>query len=94
MIGIVFIVFSALAAVINYELITTSYVGAPAKFIEINILTAVLPFLTAAAVSFITAGVISNAMNSTEEQQASEKTETEDEEQQAKQQAEFDKMIA
>jgi mannitol-specific phosphotransferase system IIBC component len=97
LIGIVFVVFSVLAAVINYEYLITYYTTVPpAKFIEINILTAILPFLTAAVVSFITAGAIASSMRSDDEQKE-EKVETEGTEEtqeQAKQKAEFDKMIA
>jgi len=95
MIGIVFVVFSALATVINYELIMNSYLSVPpSKFIIFTILTTILPFLTGAVVSFIVAGVTSSAMSSADQMEADEKMEPEETEEQAKQKAEFDKIIA
>ncbi|MGA3289422.1 MAG: hypothetical protein ABSD42_04195 [Candidatus Bathyarchaeia archaeon] len=72
--GIVFIVFTVLAGVINYELnkILGQVEAIPTSYIETSILTAMLPFLVAAVLSFATAFLISRAIKS----EAEKETET------------------
>jgi hypothetical protein len=56
--GIVFVVFSALVAIVNYELVTMMYASPPpASFIALNIITATVPFIASAALSFTVAFV-------------------------------------
>ena len=63
--GIVFVVFSVLAAIISYELDTTLYsAAAPAIFIGLSALTAMLPFIVAAVLSFVVAAIISKSTKS------------------------------
>ena len=60
MFGIIFIVFSALAAIINYELDTTMYsAAAPATFIGLTVVTAMLPYIVLAVLSFTVAVITS-----------------------------------
>jgi len=57
--GIVFLVFSGLAALITYQIDKLMYSSAaPASFIELGILQSMLPFLAFAAVSFVAMGLI------------------------------------
>ncbi len=52
--GIMFIVFSAIVAVVTYELDTLMYTSAaPAKFIDMSVLSAALPYIVAAVISFL-----------------------------------------
>lgn len=52
--GIVFVVFTVLAAVINYELDKLSYSSlAPASFFYYSFITAMLPYLVFAVLSFV-----------------------------------------
>ncbi len=52
--GLVFIVFTALAGVISYELDKLQYTSsAPAAFIAYTIIVAMLPYLVLAVVSFV-----------------------------------------
>jgi TRAP-type C4-dicarboxylate transport system permease small subunit len=76
--GIVFIVFSGLAAIINYELDTTLYSSAvPAIFIGLSVLTAMLPFIVSAVLSFAVAASISRTIKSKAEKETeTQKTET------------------
>jgi len=65
--GIIFVVFSALAAVVNYELATTMYSSAaPAVFIALTVLTATIPFIASAALSFTVAFVAPQSSETTE----------------------------
>ncbi len=65
MFGVVFVVFSGLAAFINYELDTTLYSSAaPAIFIVLSVLTAMIPFIVSAVLSFAVAFITSNAAKS------------------------------
>lgn len=60
MFGIIFIIFSAFAAIINYELDTTMYSSAaPALFIVMSLLTATLPYIVSAVLSFAVANITS-----------------------------------
>jgi TRAP-type C4-dicarboxylate transport system permease small subunit len=69
------VLFSVLVAIITYELDTVLYLTtAPAKLIDMSVLTAALPFITAAVLSFILGALVSRAINSVEE---TEKQETE-----------------
>ncbi|MGA2385735.1 MAG: hypothetical protein ABSG33_04295 [Candidatus Bathyarchaeia archaeon] len=66
--GIVFIVFTGIAAVATYELDTVLYLStAPAKLVYMSVLTASLPFIVAGVISFVVAIVTSNAINSESE---------------------------
>jgi large-conductance mechanosensitive channel len=77
----VFIVFAALAGLINYELNHVIYTSAaPASLFEYNILTTMLPFLLAAVISFVLAYVSAQAAKSA----TNEKTETTEAETQQK----------
>jgi len=68
--GIIFTVFTVLAAVINYELNKVLYVpGTPASLFEYNVLTAMLPFLLAAVLSFVVAALGSQAAKSAQEKE-------------------------
>ena len=52
--GVVFGVFAAFAAVLNYMYITIQYGNnVPASFLQVNILSAMLPFLLFTVLSFI-----------------------------------------
>jgi len=77
----VFIVFAALAALINYELNSVLYTSAaPRTLFEYEILTTILPFLLGAVISFIVANVSSRAIKDAVE----EKIETKENETQQK----------
>jgi biotin transporter BioY len=59
-----------LAAVINYELDQVEYLATvPASLIETSILTAMLPYLVAAILSFAVAFLISRAIKSEAEKE-------------------------
>ena len=75
--GIVFIVFTALAAVINYEFSKVLYESAaPASLFTYTILIAMLPFLVAAVLSFTVYALSSHAAKS----EAEKETETQEKE--------------
>ena len=70
MFGIIFVIFSAFAAIINYELVTTMYSSAvPALFIGMSLLTAMLPFIVSAVLSFAVANITSKIEKSVPEKQ-------------------------
>ncbi len=70
-------VFSALAAIVNYELTTTMYSSAaPATFIALTVLTATVPFIVSAALSFTVAFVTAKTSEPAEEKEAESQTET------------------
>jgi membrane protein implicated in regulation of membrane protease activity len=65
----IFVVFSALAAVVNYELTTTIYSSAaPAFFIALSVLTAAVPFIVSAILSFTVAFVTAKSSEPTEKE--------------------------
>jgi large-conductance mechanosensitive channel len=77
--GAAFAVFAALTAILNYEAISIQYgTGVPASYVIVGILSAMLPFMLFAALSFIVASVISRAekapvkIEETQEEQATE----------------------
>ncbi len=78
--GITFIVFTALAAVINYELDKLQYTSAaPASFIDYSFISAMLPYLVLAVLS-LTVYVISASMIKPEAQEKeTQRTETQPE---------------
>jgi biotin transporter BioY len=88
--GIIFIVFTVLSAVINYELNKVLYTSAaPASLFVYSILTAMLPFLVAAVLSFAVAALISRTIKSeAEKEPETQKTET-----QAKQEADVEETL-
>jgi len=52
--GIVFVVFATFAAILEYEALSYTYGNiAPSGYIQVSILTAMLPFLMLAVLSFI-----------------------------------------
>jgi ethanolamine transporter EutH len=61
MFGVVSIVFSAFAGLVNYELNKIQYPGAPSNFIEISIVEAMIPFLLLAVLSFMVSTITSQA---------------------------------
>jgi len=68
--GIVFIVFTVLAAVLNYELSKVLYeAAAPASLFTYTYLTAMLPFLVAVVLSFVVAVFSSQAAKSAGEKE-------------------------
>jgi hypothetical protein len=88
--GIVFIIFSGLVAIINYELDMTLYTSAaPAIFIGLSILVAMLPFIVSAVLSFAMAAIISRTIKS----KAEKETETQKTETKAKQEADLEKIL-
>jgi hypothetical protein len=79
--GVAFAVFAALTAILNYEAIAIQYkigTDVPASYVIVGILSAMLPFMLFAALSFIVASVISRAekapvkIEETQEEQATE----------------------
>jgi hypothetical protein len=61
------VVFSALVAIVNYELVTMMYASPPpASFIVLNILTATIPFIISAVLSFTVATVAPKSSEPTE----------------------------
>lgn len=91
MFGIVLVIFSAFAGVINYELDKTMYLStAPVLLIETSIVTAMLPYLVGAVLSLFVANIISRSMDSEEEEETEK--EAEKTEAQTKEEADFDKM--
>ena len=80
MFGIVFIVFTGLAALINYEFDKVAYSSSiPASFIEYSMFTAMLPFLLAAVLSFVLAALSSReAKSAAEKEPKTQKTETQE----------------
>jgi hypothetical protein len=70
--GIIFVVFAAFAAIVNYEGITAQYGSSIGiEVLQYTLLTAMLPYLLYAALSFTVAGVV---MRSTKPQAAPEET--------------------
>ena len=68
--GIIFMVFTVLAAVINYELDKVLYLStAPASLIDYSLLAAMLPFLVAAVLSFVVAAYSSQGAKSADEKE-------------------------
>ena len=68
--GIVFAVFTVLAAVFSYQLNKVLYTSsAPASLFVYSVLVAMLPFLLAAVISFVVAFVISSAAKSEDEEE-------------------------
>lgn len=64
--GIIFIVFTVLTAVFNYELNKVLYTSAaPESLFVYNVLVAILPFLLAAILSFVVAVLGSQAAKAT-----------------------------
>jgi hypothetical protein len=60
--GIIFAVFAAFAALLEYETLFYQYGNtAPAGFIQVVILTAMLPFLMLAVLSFLVAAITRRA---------------------------------
>jgi len=56
--GIIFVVFAAFGAFLEYEALSYQYGSvAPVGFIQVNILFAMLPFLMLAVLSFVVAAV-------------------------------------
>jgi len=65
--GFIFVVFSVLASIVNYELVTMMYASPPpASFIVLNILTATVPFIVSAVLSFTVAIVTPKSSEPTE----------------------------
>jgi len=69
--GVVFIIFAAIAAIVNFNGITAQYGGVSIQMLQYSLLAAMLPYLLYAALSFAVAGVI---MRSTKEPVSSEQT--------------------
>jgi TRAP-type C4-dicarboxylate transport system permease small subunit len=86
--GIVFIVFSGIAAIVNYELNTMLYVSAPAKFFDISVLAAALPFVAAAVISFVVQILTATAASPEAVPQADEAQARQEAEKKAQQEAE------
>jgi predicted membrane protein len=81
--GIIFIVFTALAAVINYELSKVEYTSAaPASFIVYSFISAMLPYLVLAVLSLavyvLSASMIKPEAQEKEMQQTETQPEPED----------------
>ena len=74
--GIASIVFTGLAAYVNYQIIKLLYPAAPTNFIEYNIIATMLPFLLAVVLSFAVAALSSQAAKSAAEKET-EKQESE-----------------
>jgi len=71
------VVFSALVAIVDYELTTIMYSSAaPAIFIALTILTATIPFIVAAAISFTVAFITAKSSEPATERESESKTET------------------
>jgi hypothetical protein len=65
--GFIFVVFSAFAAIVNYELVVMMYSSPPpASFIVLNILTATVPFIVSAILSFTVAIITTKSSEPTE----------------------------
>ncbi len=68
--GIVFIIFAALTAFINYQAITIQYsTFVPPSFIQISTIASMLPFIMLAVVSFVVAAIGSRAAKETIEKE-------------------------
>jgi len=66
--GYIFVVFSVLAAIVNYELVTMMYSSPPpASFIVLNILTATVPLIISAVLSFTVAIITAKSSEPTEQ---------------------------
>jgi TRAP-type C4-dicarboxylate transport system permease small subunit len=71
--GIIFIVFTVLSALMNYELNKVLYApGVPASLFYYNMIVAMLPFLLAAVLSFVVAALGSQATKSAAEKEKQE----------------------
>ncbi len=78
MFGIIFVVFSVFAAIINYELDATLYSSAaPAIFIGLSVLTAMVPFIVAAVLSFAVAFITSKPAKAEPKTQAEQEVNSE-----------------
>lgn len=86
--GIVFVVFSAVAAVVEYEIVTLTYPSAPVKYFDMNTLAAALPFITAAVVSFVVQILTASSANPETETEPDEEMTKQEKETQAQQEAE------
>jgi hypothetical protein len=65
--GIILVVSSALVAVVNYEVTTMLYSSiAPAIFIALTVLTATIPFIVSAVLSFIVVFITAKLSDQTE----------------------------
>jgi hypothetical protein len=53
--GIIFVVFAAIAAFLEYEVLGYLYAMAPLPFVQYNMLSTMLPYLMLAVLSFIVA---------------------------------------
>jgi len=94
MFGIVFLAFTVLAAVINYEYAKVFYLSTvPVSLIATSCLMAMLPFLAVAVASLLIANIISRTMRDEAEEKAEEQEETRKTETQSKEEAEFQKMV-
>jgi TRAP-type C4-dicarboxylate transport system permease small subunit len=66
--GIVFIVFAGVVAVLSYELDNLEYTSqAPANFIRLSVVTSMLPYIVLAVVSFVVAFLTANAIKRADE---------------------------
>ena len=69
--GIVFVVFATFAAILEYEALSYTYGNiAPSGYIQVSILTAMLPFLMLAILSFVVSALAKRGfvkINSAEE---------------------------
>jgi TRAP-type C4-dicarboxylate transport system permease small subunit len=66
--GIVFIVFAGVVAVLSYELDNLEYTSqVPANFIRLSIVTSMMPYIVLAVVSFVVAFLTANAIKRADE---------------------------
>jgi membrane protein implicated in regulation of membrane protease activity len=64
--GIVFIIFAAFSAFLTYQALILQYSSlVPASFIQVSILSAMLPFMLFAVLSFVVAALGSRAVKET-----------------------------
>lgn len=69
--GIVSIIFAAISAFLNYHSLTLQYQSfAPIEFIQVNVLSAMLPFLLFAVLSFVVAAVGARTTKETADKEA------------------------
>jgi TRAP-type C4-dicarboxylate transport system permease small subunit len=66
--GIVFIVFAGVVAVLSYELDNLEYTSqVPTNFIRLSIVTSMMPYIVLAVVSFVVAFLTANAIKRADE---------------------------
>ena len=75
--GIVFIIFAAIVAVLSYEIDILQYTSAaPVNFIRLSVVASMMPYLVSAVVSFVVAFLTANVIKPANEKMIENQIET------------------